>query len=50
MDLKERARAGGWHHIPNDRYPLRLLWDWLEENHPEQLKDYKKWFDEEVRD
>ena len=53
MDLKEfglKLKHGGWSKMEKGLYSRPCLWDYLEITHPEIIKEYKKWFDKEVRE
>ena len=47
--LAERLIKGGWDCLKEGTYPRPYLWNWLENAHPEILKEFQKWFDENVR-
>ena len=52
MDLKElrlQLKAGGVDTIKKPLYPRPCLTEWLEITHPDIIKEFRKWFDTEVR-
>ena len=47
--LKKDAIESGWADSPEGVYPTTIAGRWLIEVHPEIMKEFMKWFDENVR-
>ena len=49
-ELKDELIEGGWGCMKEGLYPRPYIGEWLAIAHPDILKEFREWFDDEIRE